>query len=287
MISSVEIPSRQSLVIELAGREDLPQAIALNSSGFNLARIVGPAVGAVVIRTAGLPWCFALNALSYAAVLVGLFMMRLPAYSQPIFVGSRAQALAEGLRFMVRDRRIRVLMTLVTAFSICGVPYLALMPVIARDILHTGASGYGSLLTAVGIGGLGGALFLASVGSRVRRGQLLAVGSFAYGSLLLVFSQARSLHIAWPLLLFVGCAMIFNGALSNAMLQELVPDQFRGRLMSAYSLVVVGLSQVIGNFLAGIVARAFNADYAVAIGATVMLGFAWWAFARHPDLRSL
>ena len=287
IFSAFEIPARQAMMVDLVGREDLSGAIALNSSGFNLARIIGPAIGAIVIRTAGLPWCFALNALSYVAVLIGLFMMRLPPYTRPTIVGSRAQALSDGLRFMFRDRRIRVLMTLVTAFSIFGIPYLALMPVIARDLLHTGASGYGSLLTAVGIGGLGGALFLASVGARVRRGRLLAWGSFAYGVLLVAFSQARSLNVAWPLLLLVGCAMIFNGALSNAMLQELVPDQYRGRLMAAYSLVVVGLSQVVGNFLAGVVARAFNADYAVAGGAVVMLACAWWAFARHPDLRAL
>lgn len=287
IFSAFEIPARQAMMVDLVGREDLPGAIALNSSGFNLARIVGPAIGAVVIRTLGLPWCFGLNALSYVAVLIGLFMIRVPKFTRPEITGSRAQALAEGLRFMFHERRIRVLMTLVTAFSICGVPYLALMPVIARDLLHTGASGYGSLLTAVGIGGLGGALFLASVGSRVRRGRLLAWSSVAYSVLLMAFSQVRSLHVAWPLLLLVGCAMILNGALSNAMLQDLVPDQFRGRLMAAYSLVVVGLSQVVGNFFGGVVARAFNADYAVFIGAGIMLGFAWWAFGRHPDLRTL
>jgi MFS family permease len=188
---------------------------------------------------------------------------------------------------MFGTRRVRVLMVLITAFSIFGIPYLALMPVIARDLLHTGAAGYGTLLTAVGIGGLGGALFLAAVGQRVRRGRLLAWGSFAYAALLLVFSQTRSVRAAWPLLLLIGCAMIFNGALSNAILQELVPDEFRGRLMAAYSFVVVGLSQVVGNFTAGVIARAFDADYAVAAGAVVMLGFAWWTFMRHPDLQSL
>jgi MFS family permease len=287
LFSSFEIPARQAMIVELVGRGDLPGAIALNSSGFNLARIIGPAIGAIVIRTGGISWCFALNALSYLAVLVGLFMIRLPRYLRPESTSTRAQAMVAGIRFMFSTRRIRVLMVLVTAFSIFGIPYLALMPVIARDLLHTGAAGYGTLLTAVGIGGLGGALFLAAVGNRVSRGRLLAWGSFAYAILLIVFSQTRSVRAAWPLLLLIGCAMIFNGALSNAILQELVPDEYRGRLMAAYSFVVVGLSQVVGNFLAGIVARAFNADYAVAAGAVIMLGFAWWAFARHPDLRTL
>jgi MFS family permease len=286
LFSSFEIPARQAMIVELVGREDLPGAIALNSSGFNLARIVGPAIGAIVIRTGGISWCFGLNALSYLAVLVGLFMMRLPKFLRRESTGTRAEAIAEGIRFMFETKRIRVLMVLVTAFSIFGIPYLALMPVIARDLLHTGAAGYGTLLTAVGIGGLGGALFLAAVGDRVRRGRLLAWGSFAYAALLLAFSQTRSVRAAWPLLLLIGCAMIFNGALSNAILQELVPDEFRGRLMAAYSFVVVGLSQVVGNFTAGVIARAFDADYAVAAGAVVMLGFAWWAFMRHPDLRS-
>lgn len=287
VFGAFEIPARQAMMIELVGRDDLPGAIALNSSGFNLARIVGPAVGAVIIASAGIAWCFAVNALSYLAVLVGLFLIRLPVQRSARRGLSATAAIVQGLRYMAYTPQIRVLMLLITVVSVFGIPYLALMPVVARDVLGTGATGYGSLLTAVGIGGLAGALFLASVGARVRRGRMLAWSSMAFAALLIAFSLTRSIRVAWPLLLVVGCAMILNGALANALLQSLVPDEFRGRLMSAYSLVVVGLSQVVGSFLAGTIARAANPEWAIGGGALVILAFSWWAFAKHPDLRAL
>src|SRR5688572_13769968 len=263
VFGAFEIPARQAMMIELVGRDDLPGAIALNSSGFNLARIVGPAIGAVVIASAGIAWCFAVNALSYLAVLVGLFLMRMPVQRFARRGLSATAAIVQGLRYMAATPQIRMLMLLVTVVSVFGIPYLALMPVVARDVLGTGATGYGSLLTAVGIGGLAGALFLAAVGARVRRGRMLAWSSMAFGALLIAFSLTRSIRVAWPLLLVIGCVMILNGALANALLQSLVPDEFRGRLMAAYSLVVVGLSQVVGNFLAGTIARAANPEWAI------------------------
>lgn len=287
LFSAFEIPARQAMMIDLVGRDDLAGAIALNSSGFNLARIVGPAIGAVVIASAGLAWCFALNALSYLAVLVGLLLIHQPVQRLMRRGLSARAAIVQGLRYMATTPQVRVLMLLVTVVSVFGIPYLALMPVVARDVLGTGATGYGSLLTAVGIGGLAGALFLAGVGARVRRGRMLAWSSMAFAALLVAFSLTRSIRIAWPLLLVIGCIMILNGALANALLQSLVPDEFRGRLMSAYSLVVVGLSQVVGNFLAGMIARAFNPEWAIGGGAVVILLFSWWAFTRHPDLRAL
>ena len=287
VFSSFEIPARQAMIVELVGREDLPGAIALNSSGFNIARIIGPAIGAVVIASAGLAWCFALNAASYLAVLLGLFLIRLPRFVRPEIIGSGSAAIREGLRYMLRTPQIRVLMTVVTVFSIFGAPYLTLMPVVARDRLGTGAGGYGSLLTAVGIGGLSGALFLAAVGSRIDRGRLLALSTAGFSLLVLVLAALTSFRIAWPLLLVIGCAMILNGALSNSILQTLVPDEFRGRLMAAYSLVVVGLSQVVGNFFAGVIARAFGPHWAIGTGAVVVLACSWWGFVRHRELASI
>jgi MFS family permease len=287
VFSAFEIPARQAMIVELVGREDIPGAVALNSSGFNIARIIGPAVGAIVIASAGLAWCFALNAASYLAVLVGLFLIRLPPFVRLASVGSGSAAIREGLRYMVTTPAIRVLMIVVTVFSIFGVPYLTLMPVVARDRLGTGAGGYGSLLTAVGIGGLAGALFLAAVGSRVNRGRLLAWSTAIFSVLLLVLSATTSFRFAWPLLLVTGCAMILNGALSNGILQTLVPDEFRGRLMAAYSLVVVGLSQVVGNFFAGVVARAVGPHWAIGGGAVIVAACAWWGFVRHRELASV
>ena len=286
IFSAFEIPARQAMMIELVGREDLAGAIALNSSGFNLARIVGPAIGAVVIATAGIAWCFALNAVSYLAVVIGLYMIHLAPHVERARRAGGGEMRA-GIRYMLSTPEVRILMIIVTVVSVFGAPYIALMPVIARDRLGTGAGGYGSLLTAIGIGGLTGALFLAAVGSRVKRGRRLAWSTVVFGAMLIALAMTRAFHVAWAILLVAGCAMILNGALCNALLQALVPDEFRGRLMAAYSLVVVGLSQVAGNFVAGAVARAAGPQYAVAGGALIILAVVAWSFWSHRELMRL
>ncbi|GAC1514038.1 MAG: MFS transporter [Gemmatimonadaceae bacterium] len=282
-----EIPARQSLMVDLVSRDDLHEAIALNSSGFNLARVVGPSIGAMVIARLGLSWCFALNAVSYLSVLIGLLAIRLPPWTPRIQLTTPWRGLTEGVRYMIGTPEVLALMKMVTVFSIFGVPYLTLMPVVARDRLHVGAGGYGILLACVGIGGFAGALFLAAVASRVRRGRLLAVASFAFPSLLLLFSLARSHLVAAVVLLAVGFSMIVTNALANGMLQSIVPDALRGRLMAAYSFVVVGLSQVTGSFVAGAVARAAGVDWAIAGGAVVMLAYGAWLYTKRPELMLL
>lgn len=286
MVSAIEIPARQSLVIELVGRDELRDAIALNSSGFNLARVVGPTIGAIVVRQFGLAWCFGVNAISYAAVLVGLAMVRLPP-RPPTPLVRPLEGIRELFAYMRGSREVTGLMGLVTVFSIFGIPYLTLMPVVAREMLGTGASGYGLLLSSVGVGGLMGALGLAAVGGRLRRGRLLLLSAFAFPVLLLAFAFVRSVSVAYPLLFVVGFTMILNNALSNGLLQLAVPDAMRGRLMAAYSLVVVGLSQVVGSLSAGAVARLVGVEWAIGAGAIIMIAYAVQAFHRYPEIRRL
>lgn len=286
VIGSVEIPARQSLVIELVGREDLPQAIALNSSGFNLARIVGPALAALVIGKFGIAWAFGSNALSYLAVLVGLYMVRLPVWHPIAHLVRPLDGIRESLRYMRDTPLVAALMKLVTVFSVLGVPYLALMPVYARNRLGLDASGYGLLLACVGVGGLVGALALAANAGRQAGNRTLVFASFAFPLLLIALSIVRDARVAYALLLLAGAAMIVNGAVSNAVLQHSVPDALRGRIMAAYSFVVVGLAQTVGAFLAGAVARLVGVHWAIAMGGLVMLGYAAAAF-RKPALRSL
>jgi MFS family permease len=287
LITAFEVPARQSLVIELVGRDDLPGAIALNSSGFNLARIVGPSIGAIIIAKLGISWCFGVNAASYIAVLVGLFMIQLPAWTPPEHLASPIEGIREGVRYMRDTPSIRALMKLVTVFSVLGVPYLTLMPVVARDQLGLDAGGYGALLACVGIGGLTGALSLAAIGDRVSRSRLLLIAAFSYSVVLLAFALARTAALAYPLLFCVGFTMILNNALANSTLQRLVPNELRGRLMAAYSFVVVGLSQVIGSVLAGSVAHAIGANWAIGGGAVIMLLYAYQAFVRRRELRAV
>jgi MFS family permease len=281
-ISSLEIPARQSLVIELVGRDDLPQAIALNSSGFNLARIAGPALAALVISKLGIEWAFAFNALSFVTVLVGLFMVDLPPWQPASVLVPPLEGIRETVRYMRDTPLVAGMMKLVTVYSILGVPYLTMMPVFAREALGLGAGGYGLLLACVGVGGFVGALAIAASSGRVPGMKSLIQASYAFPALLIALSVTREVHVAYLLLFAAGATMIVNGAVSNAVLQHSVPDHLRGRLMAAYSFVVVGLAQTVGSFIAGIVAHAFNVQWAIAIGASVMLGYGLYAFRRPP-----
>jgi MFS family permease len=291
VISAVEIPARQSLMVELVGREDLPQAIALNSSGFNLARIVGPALGALIIAKFGMPWAFGIRPVSSLAVIIGLGMVRLPPWRPSAIVIRPIDGIRESIVYMRGTPVVSALMKLVTVYAILGTPYLVLMPVFARDRLGLDASGYGLLLAAVGIGGLLGALGLAAQAGRQAGTRTLKWGSYAFPAVLLALSAVTNTALAYVLLFFAGAAMIVNGAVSNSMLQHSVPDAMRGRVMAAYSFVVVGLAQTVGAFLAGAVARLLGTQWAIALGAVVMLGYALYAFrqpvfARHGTAAS-
>ena len=279
-VLAIEIPARQAMMIELVGRDDLRDAIALNSSGFNLARIFGPGIAAAVIAQAGIAWCFGLNALSYLTVLIGLSMIRLPPWQAPLTTGSPLHGMMEGLRYIRSSKKVRTLIRFIAVFSILGLPYITLMPVVARDLLGLDASGYGLMLSALGIGGLSGALALAGVGRRIPRGKLLVGAACTYAFLLIMFALVRWPWLAYPILFVTGFSMIVTNSVVNGMLQTFVPDHFRGRLMSVYSLISVGLAQVVGSFAAGAVAEAIGVDWAIGIGAAIMLGYAMYAFRR-------
>jgi MFS family permease len=280
---AVEIPARQSMIIQLVGRDDLQPAIALNSSGFNLARVVGPAVGGLVIARFGIAWCFALNAISFVAVLWGLFRMTLPAPERANMVRLTVTGMhellsrstvgaAEGLRHLATPGPLRDLLALVTVGAVLGAPFLTLMPVIARDQLGLGASGYGSLLATVGVGGLVGALLVAGpLSHAARKGRVLMTAALAFPMLLLGFAYTTSVTMAYVVLLATGVAMITFNALSNGVLQLLVEEQYRGRLMAFYSLVFVGLSQAVGSFAIGALARVVTAPHAIALAAAALL----------------
>jgi MFS family permease len=284
-IIAFEIPARQSLIVDLVGRRDLPGAIALNSSGFNIARVVGPSIGAFIIAQLGIAWCFGVNALSYVAVLAGLFLIELPAWIPPDRTVSPLEGIREGIAYMRRTPSVNALIKFIAVYSVLGVPYLTLMPVVARDQLNLGAGGYGALLACVGLGGVGGALSLASVGHRFGRIRLLSFGAYAFATLLIAFSFMRDHRYAYPILLGAGFMMIATNATANSSLQHLIPDALRGRIMAAYAFVVVGLSQVVGSATSGTVAKAFGTAWTIRGAAMVMLGYAYYVFNRRTELR--
>jgi MFS family permease len=287
VIASIEIPARQAMMIDLVGRDDLPDAIALNSSGFNLARVVGPALAAAVIARLGIAWCFFLNATSFLAVLAGLFMLQLPPWVPVRQRTSPWQGVVQVIRYMRDTPDIRALMLMVTFYSIFNAPVLALMPVVAKEMFSLGAGGYGLLLSFLGVGGLCGALGLAAVGDRISRTRLLTVVSMLWPALLMTFSLTRVPWVGYGLLFAIGIVMILNGAIANGLLQGLVPDALRGRIMAAYGLVVVGLAQVVGAFTGGVVAHVVGVAGAIFATALLMAAYGVWAFLRRPELREL
>ena len=284
LISSVEIPARQSMIVDLVGREDVVDAIALNSGGFNLARIVGPSIAAAVIAGAGLAWCFGINALSYIAVIGCLAAIRLPKFVPSETIGAAREGFQEGIAYIRSRRDVTGIMGLIAVYSIFGFQYLTMMPVIARDVLHTDAGGYGLLVTLVGVGALSGALALAALSSRIRRGKLFMWSAYSFAALLVVFSFVRVAAIAGLLLVFIGLTMMINGALANGMLQQIVPDELRGRVMAAYVFVYVGFAPI-GSLIAGAVAHAVNVQVAIGGGAAIMLAYSLWAFWKYPEIK--
>jgi MFS family permease len=293
LASAIEVPARQSMIIQLVGRDDLQPAIALNSSGFNLARIVGPAIGGLVIHRFGIAWCFGLNALSFVAVLWGLFLIRLPKTPFPFDGSSISEVLkmstrdaVAGLRFLDQPGVVRDLLGLVTVGAIFGAPFITLMPVVARDRLGLDAGGYGVLLASLGIGGLLGALTIAGPATHWQRGILLTRTALLFPTLVLGLAVTTHIVIAQLLLFAIGVVMIMFNALTNGMLQLRVPEEYRGRLMAFYSLVFVGLSQTVGAFALGAVAGAVGVEWAIGASALVTLAFAAYTFARSPGLRA-
>lgn len=285
-ISAFEIPARQSFIVELVGREDLVDAIALNSAGFNLARVIGPSIAAIVIGTLGAKWCFALNSLSYLAVLAGLFMIHVPAYKKVHTGTSPVEGLLEGFRYMRDAPLIRVMIKVVGVTAIFGMPFLAMMPVVARNVVHSGAGGYGVLLACVGLGALVGALSLAGLGQRIARGRLYMGATYAFALSIVLFSLMHTLVTAAIVLVFVGFTMMLIGALANGLLQSIAPDGLRGRVVSAYIFVSVGLVPI-GSFLSGALAKAIGVEWTLGGCALIVLAYASWAFAKFPALRTV
>ncbi|MBI4422071.1 MAG: MFS transporter, partial [Gemmatimonadetes bacterium] len=286
VINAFDIPGRHTLYGDLVGREDLMSAVALNSVSFNATRIMGPAIAGIVLGVAGAAVCFLLNGLSYIAVLGSLFVMDRPSV-RPL-AGPAASALANiaaGLRHVAQDRRMRSLVLLVSVLNFFGMPFLVLLPILARNVLGKGAAEYGWMMSAVGLGALAGALWIAGASRRLPRGRIVGWSATAFGLLVTALALARSLPVALGLLVLTGFAMIVNGAIANTLLQTLAPDDLRGRVVSVYTLVSVGFAPV-GALQAGAIAERFGAPAALAVGGVACLLGTAAALARTRELRT-
>jgi len=279
-----DMPARQAFVIEMTSKEDLMNAISLNSSVFNGARLVGPAVAGFVLEHFSAAICFFFNGTSFLAVIAGLLMMRIVRVtSEKPKISAREHALG-GLSYVRQNRRVLTIMTLFAIVGIFGWSYSVLMPAYAADVLGVSARGFGALMSASGLGALIGALTIASVGHRFAPRKLALGGLWLFSGALLAFSLTRLFPLALLFLLFVGLGMMFFFATSNTTVQTIVPDDMRGRVMGIWSLIFGGMVPI-GSLVAGTMARFIGVPATMACGAIVCgsAGLVTWFVIRRRE----
>ena len=283
LVSAFDIPARQAWLVQLVEREDLINAIALNSSMFNGARIVGPAIAGILVATIGEGWCFFANAVSYIAVIIGLLMITTPRFSAQ--TGRSVWAnIAQGFRFVGTTAPIRALLLLIGAVSFFALPYTVLMPLFADTILHAGARGLGILMGAAGVGALIGSLTLASRSTVIGLGRWVAIACATFGISLSAFALSKSFVLSAALLVIAGGATMVQMAASNTLIQSMVPDELRGRVMAVYTMMFVGMGPF-GALLAGTIAEHVGAPLTVAGGGAITVLAAIGFGLRLPSLR--
>lgn len=284
IVNAFDIPARQAFIVEMVGKDDLINAIALNSSMFNGARVVGPAIAGIVVAAVGEGWCFFANGVSYIAVIIGLLMMTVAPKTHRASAGSTLRNIIEGFRFVIHTAPIRALLLLIGLVSLAGMPYAVLMPIFADRIFHKGAQGLGLLGGFSGVGALVGALLLATRRGVRGLGLWVAVSCAAFGLSLILFSVSRSFWVAAAMLVPVGFFMMIQMGASNTLIQTMTPDNLRGRVMAAYSMMFMGMAPI-GALLAGVLADRLGAGFTVAIGGAVSIAGSLVFGFRLPVLR--
>jgi MFS family permease len=283
VVNAFDIPGRQSFLVEMVGKEDLMNAIALNSSMFNGARVIGPAIAGILLVKIGEGWCFFGNAVSYIAVIIGLLMMRVQTRPRAA-MASPFEHMMEGFRFVNQTAPIRALLLLLGVVSLVGMPYVVLMPIFADQILHGGARGLGILMGATGVGALLGALTLAFREGVKGLGRWVAWCCAGFGASLMIFALSHTFWISVILLLPVGYCMMLQMACSNTLIQVMVPDALRGRVMAVYSMMFMGMAPI-GALLGGAMAERFGAPHTVALGGLASVAGACWFGLQLPKIR--
>ena len=280
IINAFDTPARQAFVVEMVDdRADLPNAIALNSSMVNLSRVIGPSIGGVIIAAAGEAWCFLLDGVSYLAVIASLVAMRVALETTPRSTAPLRDELRAGFRYVTEFAPIRNALLLLALVSTMGMPYTVLMPAIARNVLHGDSHTLGFLLTASGLGALAGALYLASRRTVVGLGGVIAIASVAFGAGLVLFSFSRNLALSLAVLPIAGGGMMVTLASTNTIIQTLVEERLRGRVMSFYAMAFLG-SAPLGSLISGLLADRVGPTATIFLGGVACIaggaGFAAW-----------
>ena len=298
VVNAFDIPGRQAFLVDMVGKDDLMNAIALNSSMFNGARVIGPAVAGILVARLGEGWCFFANGVSYIAVIIGLVMMRVHAPAKASLQVSPFDHIVEGFQFVWHTAPIRALMILLGLVSITGMPYVVLMPIFADRILHNGGQEFatiigshdlgavrlGILMGAAGVGALLGALTLAARSGVKGLGTWVSTCCAGFGISLILFSFSKSFWLSVFLLLPAGYFIMLQMASSNTLIQVMVPDALRGRVMAVYSMMFMGMAPV-GALVGGALSDRLGAPWTVAIGGLASMFGAWWFSAQLPKIR--
>jgi MFS family permease len=284
VVNAFDIPARQAFIIEMVIPEDLINAIALNSAMFNGARILGPAIAGVTVAAIGEGWCFFANGVSYIAVIIGLLLMFVTPRQRPATRASGLESVLEGFRFVAHTGPIRAILLLLGVVSVTGMPYAVLMPIFADKILHSDARALGLLMGATGVGALAATMVVAARREVQGLGRWILYASMGFGSSLIAFSFSRSLVLSIAFLFPAGFSMLIQMASSNTLIQTMVPDALRGRVMSVYSMMFMGMAPF-GALLAGAAAHRLGAPHTVALGGTICIAgslvFGWkWQSQR-------
>ncbi len=284
VVNAFDIPARQAFLVDMVGREDLINAIALNSSMFNGARIVGPAIAGLLVAVIGEGWCFFANAISYVAVIGGLLAMRISVHPP---IAQRASAwiqILEGFRFVTVTKPIRAILFLLGLVSFAGMPYAVLMPIFADHILHEGVRGLGILMGVSGAGALVAALLLATRRDVTGLGRWVTMATAVFGISLAIFAFTTRIWLAAAFLFIVGFSMMIQMGASNTLIQSMTPDHIRGRVMAVYSMMFMGMAPF-GAMFAGFMAERLGAPATIAAGAIVCVAGAAVFGLRLPSLR--
>ncbi len=285
LVDAFDVPVRQAMVVRMVDdRADLPNAIALNSSMVNGARLLGPAIAGVLIAAVGEGWCFSIDALSYAAVLVSVLLLHLDAQPHEPRTTRVFGEMAEGFRYAIGSPPIRALLLLLAVSGVAGRPFAVLLPVIAREVMHGGAGTLGALQAAAGLGALAGALYLASRTSVLGLGRAVLMSAALFGVGLVAFSSVRVLWLALPLLLVAGAGMMVQTAASNTIIQTIVDEDKRGRVMSLLAMSLFG-SVPIGSLIAGALASRIGAEKTILLGGAICVVAAGLFLRALPNVR--
>ncbi len=285
-VNAFDGPARQAFVVEMVGREDMPNAIALNSMTFNTARVVGPAFGGILLATVGAAWCFLFNGLSFLAVIGSLLLMRIawdPAFKEG---QSPLEQFKSGLRYVRGQRELRGLLMLALVFSTFGISYSTVLPAYVDRVLNVGAQVFGLLTAASGIGAVTGAFLVAKYGDRGKRGLWLFTAAMGFPVVLTLFALNTNLYGALLLALLLGIGFMLQFTLINTLLQTHVADNMRGRVLSLYTLTFFGFTPF-GNLAVGALSEATSLSLALTLTAAITLVASAAVFWKVPELRRL